>query len=765
MSAEPVGAILDGFTVTNGTTGTDELGGAMLIQNGSSPTISNCTFINNLASQGGAVYIRSGSKPAFQTCTFSSNSASSGGAVPLLNNSASGTKGDFINCTFSNNSSGGSGGAIQFTGITSAPTASAGVVLMSCTFQANSGQGNGGALQLVPTTSASGATPGAVFTITNSQFVNNTTFQNGGAIFMGRSAPASSISTCVFTSNTASMLGGAMSFANCSATVAACTLTGNQAGSGGALAVHNSQISHQSPIILGCQFLSNTANGIGGGISVDNSRPVVSSCTFEGNTGNGGGLYCERAAPQILNCLLRNNHSPNAFGGGGMLFGYYGGTDVQQGFYALVSNCVVVGNSTSGSGGGAGIAQPPSTPENGNHEAGQSSPIRISNTIVRDNTGANNIWFPTPNPPMFSFKNYPIPGRVIIQYCNIEGPIGGPYVGWGNIDADPMFVDATNGNYHLLPGSPCLDAGGDRWTVPASLSLDMDGNPRVLDADGDGVAWVDMGIDEFQGVAGPLGELPLPIAYWHFNSSLSGAADVGTGMLSTAAWGGSTLQAEGAFFDMNALHDTPPGNSLRLFNPPSGSGTYIEITLSMAGRQSLVATFATSVNNLAADWVGPNALMFDTGTWSYSTDGVNFTTLHDESDPPFVSPLNTCPQTARFNWHRMVADFSGPIASAALNNVPNVTLRYTLTALGGGDADEYVQIDNLQLNATPIPPTLVLGDADCDDDVDFDDVEPFVQTLLDPVAQQPCTLERTDMNADVAHDGLDVQGFVDALLP
>ncbi len=42
-----------------------------------------------------------------------------------------------------------------------------------------------------------------------------------------------------------------------------------------------------------------------------------------------------------------------------------------------------------------------------------------------------------------------------MSYCDIQG--GWP--GEGNIDADPLFTDIINGDFHLLAGSPCIDAG------------------------------------------------------------------------------------------------------------------------------------------------------------------------------------------------------------------------------------------------------------------------------------------------------------------
>jgi len=73
--------------------------------------------------------------------------------------------------------------------------------------------------------------------------------------------------------------------------------------------------------------------------------------------------------------------------------------------------------------------------------------------------------------------------------------IKGGYIGTGNIDADPLFVDADNGDFHLQAGSPCIDSGYN--AAPALPELDKDGNIRVFDGDNDGIATVDMGVYEY----------------------------------------------------------------------------------------------------------------------------------------------------------------------------------------------------------------------------------------------------------------------------
>jgi hypothetical protein len=46
-------------------------------------------------------------------------------------------------------------------------------------------------------------------------------------------------------------------------------------------------------------------------------------------------------------------------------------------------------------------------------------------------------------------------GSPIVTYCDIQGG----YQGVANIDEDPLFMDAGNGDYHLHACSPCIDAG------------------------------------------------------------------------------------------------------------------------------------------------------------------------------------------------------------------------------------------------------------------------------------------------------------------
>jgi hypothetical protein len=81
---------------------------------------------------------------------------------------------------------------------------------------------------------------------------------------------------------------------------------------------------------------------------------------------------------------------------------------------------------------------------------------------------------------------------ITVSHCCIQGG----WTGEANIDADPLFVNATEDDYHLLLDSPCIDTGDNVAVRPDTN--DLDSNPRILDGDNDGVPVVDMGAYEYR---------------------------------------------------------------------------------------------------------------------------------------------------------------------------------------------------------------------------------------------------------------------------
>jgi PKD repeat protein len=90
------------------------------------------------------------------------------------------------------------------------------------------------------------------------------------------------------------------------------------------------------------------------------------------------------------------------------------------------------------------------------------------------------------------------------SYCCIQNWSGG---GTGNIDADPCFVEAghwdpngtpgnksddfwVDGDYHLLPLSPCIDAGDPNYPDDPN-KRDIDGEARIINGR------IDIGADEY----------------------------------------------------------------------------------------------------------------------------------------------------------------------------------------------------------------------------------------------------------------------------
>ena len=293
-------------------------------------------------------------------------------------------------------------------------------------------------------------------TVTNCTFSDNFAINGGGMYNQGGSP---TVSNCTFSGNTPRN-GGGMYNQNSSATVSNCMFVGNTpTESGGGIYIG----SGGTPSIIGCLFSGNNAGISGGGMLILGTgvNRVISNCTFTGNTADFGGAIFNQADPIITNCLFTNNEA---------LFG--GAMFNDEGLnMPLLVNCTITADNAAGLGGGIF-----------NNDF---TVLTIWNTIVR-----NEVF----NDSAITNSNYSIIGGV-----------------------DPLFVDEANGDFHLLPGSPVIDAGHN-WAVPIDTTdldgdgdttelvpLDLDGNPRFADVvattdTGCGAsAVVDMGAYEFPG--------------------------------------------------------------------------------------------------------------------------------------------------------------------------------------------------------------------------------------------------------------------------
>ncbi|MEZ6197632.1 MAG: right-handed parallel beta-helix repeat-containing protein [Planctomycetota bacterium] len=187
----------------------------------------------------------------------------------------------------------------------------------------------------------------------------------------------------------------------------------------------------------------------------------VSRCRFISNSSptSGGAMACGNnnvpgSFPPILveDCIFVGNSAP--FEGGAL---YVGGSSE-----VLVSSCTFLSNSASLHGVASTIGF---------------AALEFRNTIVRA-CGPNPVAV-TPNPL----------GVLTLASCNIEsGPVAP-----GVVDVDPLFVDASSGDFRLEAASPMIDAGSN--ALMTTSALDFAGRPRILNGT------IDIGAHESDDIA------------------------------------------------------------------------------------------------------------------------------------------------------------------------------------------------------------------------------------------------------------------------
>ena len=225
------------------------------------------------------------------------------------------------------------------------------------------------------------------------------------------------------------------------------------------------------------------------------TSPVLDGFTLtNGNTDGGGGIKCGLMNPIFKNLIITNNH---ADGGGGILLvssdAYFENIVISNnsalnggGVYDWSSsnfmNTIIANNTATYAGGGiymagGGGAQPylsqtliiNNTAERGGaiYTNALSDLRSLLNVTIANNTASvngggihasDNLWGEISLQNCIMWNNLPeetYGDQISIAYSDIQGN----WEGIGNIDADPLFVDAAGGDYHLTEFSPCIDAG------------------------------------------------------------------------------------------------------------------------------------------------------------------------------------------------------------------------------------------------------------------------------------------------------------------
>ncbi len=252
----------------------------------------------------------------------------------------------------------------------------------------------------------------------------------GGGLLSDSSSPT--VTRCAFIGNIAGFGGGICG----DAIVSQCLFDNNGARNGGGtwrVSTVTDSVFTNNTASMGASILS--VQTVSGCTFIDNEEGIfeagdVVNCTFSGTLG-GAALTNART---VVNCRFLNNQ--------------HNAMVTRLDYHSLVTHCTFINNEI-------GITN------------AQDGTTTVTNCIIRGNTLAA------------------IEGPATVSYSDIEGG----WEGEGNIDIDPAFADAQG---RLSTGSPCIDAGTN--DPPGGLPpMDIEGNPRPLDGNGDAEAAPDMG--------------------------------------------------------------------------------------------------------------------------------------------------------------------------------------------------------------------------------------------------------------------------------
>jgi hypothetical protein len=428
---------LSGLRVQNCSDGSEGQGGAAINLTTGNLYVTNCEFLNDIASGNGGVLATNPIDPANVTltdCSIFNCLSDSLGAALYFQPAAGGTL-RAIGTSIDDNY-GGQGNA-AFIG----PSDTAG--FNSCSISYN----DGGAIY-----------NNGTLTLTNCVAGDNTNEESGGVV--AQNSGSTTITGCTFGDNQSLYSGGALYNDGGTMTVSTSVFTGNYSGTGTGTGFESDGgaiDNEDTTTVTGCTFTGNEAGASGvsasggaiGGSNMNSTGTlVVRNCTITSSTAStdGGGIYS--AAPlTVYDCTLTSNSSD--LNGGG----------IDNDSTGTISDSTLYANTASGVGGGlyndtAGMSTLYDCTFSSNSAVGSGAGIENSSTSSTAVTAEGCILYDENENEVYSNV-----GTVSVNYCDVDGGYPG-----NNINANPLL--SVLGSYGgltqtmgLLPGSPCLGAG------------------------------------------------------------------------------------------------------------------------------------------------------------------------------------------------------------------------------------------------------------------------------------------------------------------
>jgi hypothetical protein len=352
---------------------------------------------------------------------------------------------------------------------------------------------------------ASGTPAGGMCNYNSSTSLSNVTFLGnnsalwGGAIYNGLSSMI--LNNVTFLNNNSEHAGGGAMYNSGSTLISLnnVTFSGNNSTLGHGGGVYNEAVETIS--LNSVSFSNNNAVGVGGGIFIIGTNFLdINNTAFTGNTAvEGGGMYSlEISTSSTINNSIFSGNTATSGGGGGMV--------IEESTFINISNTIFTGNSANAGGGILNESFSTSLDNvtfsgntattSGGGMLNFSLNLIIKNSIFWGNkVGATTVS---------SIEN-DVNSTPIVTYSNVEMS-SGVYAGTGNINKNPLFLNAANpagadgifrtadDGLALTICSPANNTGDDAGVT----NTDIIGNVRPYVG---AVAVTDMGAYEYQGDA------------------------------------------------------------------------------------------------------------------------------------------------------------------------------------------------------------------------------------------------------------------------